>query len=53
MKAIKIKEGYVYKIYGGNIRYCEEPYYILDSTLKRYKERLDKMGVEYENVDKQ
>lgn len=47
MKAIKIDVGYVYKIYGGNIRYTTDIYYLKDSTIKRYIKRLKSMGIEY------
>lgn len=47
MKAIKIDVGYVYKIYGGNIRYTTDICYLKDSTIKRYIKRLKSMGIEY------
>lgn len=51
MKAIKIKEGYIYKIYGGNIRYMTDIYYLKDSTLKRYIKRLKSMNIEFEIIE--
>ena len=48
--AIKIDCGYVYKIYGENIHWCDEPIYHDKAKAKRYMKRLEEMCVKYETL---
>lgn len=50
MIAIKIDCGYVYKIYGGNIHWCDIPIYHEPNKAKRYMKRLEEMRVKYETL---
>ena len=50
MIAIKIDCGYVYKIYGGNIHWCDAPIHHDKAKAKRYMKRLEEMCVKYETL---
>lgn len=47
---IKIDCGYVFKIYGGNIHWCDAPIHHDKVKAKRYMKRLEELGVKYETL---